>query len=236
MTTSLTAAQIERLRRDAKKLAFEKSLPLHEAQQLLASERGFTNWSLMVRASSPAPAPPQPSPGLAAIAQMMGHAPKAMTRFYIHGDAHRDEAGRYFCVRCDDMKPGEHFQPGGEHADQKVNFERFLHSHGRWLQRRNENWPSRERPDDAPNLFAAQAYVAREAYEASRSEFHKWIETQRNRDDPVGDLASDIMRSATFPVGAATKDEVLQHLRRHGTHVVKALHQAWKLFEAHRRS
>ena len=90
MTTHLTAAQVERLRRDAKKLAREKSLSLHEAQQQLASERGFTNWSLMIRASSPAPEPQRPShlPDAAVVARMVGRASTVMTRFYLHGDAH----------------------------------------------------------------------------------------------------------------------------------------------------
>ena len=133
------------------------------------------------------------------------------------------------------MKTGEHFQPGGEHSDQKMNFERFLHSHGRWLERRHTNWPNMERPDDAPNLFAEQAYAARKAYEASRSDFHKWIETQRNRDDAVGDLASDVMRDSTFPVGVETKREVLHHLRRQSIWVIEAVHAAWKAFEDQRR-
>lgn len=237
MTTHLTAAQVERLRRDAKKLAREKSLPLHEAQRQLASERGFTNWSLMIRASSPASEPQRPSdlPEAAVLARMLNHTSDVMTRFYIHGDAHPDEPDRYFCVRCDCMKPGEHFQAGGEHADQKVNFERFLYSHERWLERRHTNWPNKERPDDAPNLFAEQAYAWRAAYEASRSEFHKWIETQRNRDDAIGDLASDVMRDSTFPVGAATKREVLRHLHRQSIWVIEAVHAAWKAFEDQRR-
>lgn len=85
------------------------------------------------------------------------------------------------------------------------------------------------------NLFAEQAYAARKAYEASRSDFHKWIETQRNRDDAVGDLASDVMRDSTFPVGVETKREVLHHLRRQSIWVIEAVHAAWKAFEDQRR-
>lgn len=52
MTTPLSKSQLERLRRDAKRLAREKSIHLWEAQQELATERGYRNWSLLVEASN----------------------------------------------------------------------------------------------------------------------------------------------------------------------------------------
>lgn len=233
MTTPLSEAQLERLRRDAKRIARDKSIPLSEAQQQLAVQRGFKNWSLMASATNTVGAaatlPPRTATPVAPVER-----PFWLSRLYLHGDASEDHAGRYYCVRCDIMHPIEHFQLGGVHGDESVNFERFLYSHGRWLERREER-SDRERPDDAPNLFAADAYAARAKYEASRSEFHKWLDTQRNRDTPVGDLASDILRDKGFPVGAATKEALDSYLGRHGSHVQEALSQAWKSFQARQR-
>ncbi len=233
MTTPLSEAQLERLRRDAKRIARDKSIPLSEAQQQLAAERGFKNWSLMASATNKVAAKAAP-PLLTATPVAQAERPSWVSRFYLHGDASEEEPGRYFCVRCDDMHPIEHFQPGGEHGDQTINFERFLYSHGRWVERREER-PNLDRPDDVPNLFHADAYAARAKYEASRSAFHKWLDTQRNRDTPVGDLASDILRDKGFPVGAATKEALDSYLGRHGSHVQEALRQAWKSFQARQR-
>lgn len=98
MTTNLTAAQVKRLRRDAKKLAREKLISLHEAQQLMASERGFTNWSLMIRAGSPAPESQRLStlPDAAVFPWFLQHTSIVMTQFYIQGDARSDEADPRF--------------------------------------------------------------------------------------------------------------------------------------------
>ncbi|HEY8875983.1 MAG TPA: YozE family protein [Roseateles sp.] len=233
MTTPLSEAQLERLRRDAKRIARDKSIPLSEAQQQLAVERGFKNWSLMASATNTVVAATAPPPRTATPVAPVER-PFWLSRLYLHGDASEDEPGGYFCVRCDAMRPIEHFQPGGDHGDQTVNFERFLYSHGRWLERREER-PDRERLDDAPNLFHADAYAARAKYEASRSEFHKWLDTQRNRDTPVGDLASDILRDKKFPVGASTKEELDGYLGGHRSHVQEALNQAWKSFQARQR-
>jgi hypothetical protein len=50
MTTPLSSSQLERVRRDAKKLARNLAIPLHQAQQKLASDRGFANCSISATA------------------------------------------------------------------------------------------------------------------------------------------------------------------------------------------
>lgn len=51
-STILSRAKVERLRRDAKKLSHEHDIPLSVAQDRLASEHGFANWSLMAKAAN----------------------------------------------------------------------------------------------------------------------------------------------------------------------------------------
>lgn len=50
--TILSRAKVERLRRDAKKLSREQDIPLSVAQDRLAAEHGFANWSLMAKAAN----------------------------------------------------------------------------------------------------------------------------------------------------------------------------------------
>lgn len=229
MPTVLSSAQLERLRRDAKKLARDNSIPLNQAQEQLAIERGYARWSLLVAATNlavkAAEALPVPIPEPRAEEHV--EAPSDAARRYLHGDEIAERQGYFFCARCDAIKPAAHFQRGGQHDDQADNFLRFEVALERWERARHDNLRHRHRADDAPNLFAADARAARQAYEASRSKFHKWIETQRHRDDPVGDLATDIMRDKSFPVDLATKASLMGRLSRHGSHVIEALEDAW---------
>ena len=49
MTTIPSAARIEQLKRDAKKLVRATSLTHSEALDRLANQNGFTNWSLLAK-------------------------------------------------------------------------------------------------------------------------------------------------------------------------------------------
>lgn len=88
MTAALTSRQLERMRRTAKRLARDEGIPLHEAQQQLASRRGFKNWALMVRGSTPSeqtkPSRQGPWPK---IGMLQGHTTLLMTLSYSRPDA-----------------------------------------------------------------------------------------------------------------------------------------------------
>lgn len=83
MTERLTSRQLESLRRAAKQLAREKAIPLHEAHQQFASERGFKNWALMVRSSVARThtKPTQPAEGND-VAQVLG-IPSELLTYYM---------------------------------------------------------------------------------------------------------------------------------------------------------
>ena len=49
MATFFTAAQLEQFRRDAKRLGRQLSIPLSQAQDRIAVEHGFKNWSLVAK-------------------------------------------------------------------------------------------------------------------------------------------------------------------------------------------
>lgn len=53
---------------------------------------------------------------------------------------------------------------------------------------------------------------AHDARDASRSPFHCWIEQQKDRNDPVGDLAGDVMSDKELPIRANTIQTMQCHL------------------------
>lgn len=222
MATSFSPMQLERFRREAKKLSRELSITHSAALDRIAGRHGFQNWSLLAKHSGPNNAQ-HLSPASALLVPTV--------RYYLHGDVIEGNPTRCYCVRCDFHVEVSHFEGVGYHADGNDG-ERYLAS----LARHNALPPARKalrgRPDDAPNVLATRAITEREAYEASRSPFHRWLEEQRNRNDIVGDLAGDILRDKSFPVGLSTRRQVEDHLSWHGEHIVEAIREAWREFVA----
>src|SRR5690606_29705984 len=151
---------------------------------------GVSNWSVLVKhsrpdapgdASSPTGGPPSPSQ------------PAGAFRHCLHGDNLVDDPSRCYCARCDHFVPLAHLVPARYHADGRYG-ERFLSQLGRWSQSTSRHGTQGYRSEGAPNILEEGARAAREAREASRSAFHRWLAAQRYRDDPIGDLSGDVMR------------------------------------------
>jgi hypothetical protein len=222
MATSFSPTQLERFRREAKKLSRELSITHSAALDRIAARHGFQNWSLFAKNS-----------GLNDLRPLSPASVHSMPskRYYLHGDVVEGDATKCYCARCDLLVELSHFEGGGHHADGKDG-ERYLAS----LARHDALPPARKalrgRPSDAPNVLAARAFAEREAYEASRSPFHRWLEGQQYRNDVVGDLAGDILRDKSFPVELSTRRQIEDHLSWHGDHIVDAIHEAWREFVA----
>ncbi len=201
MPSSLPAVQIEQLRRNAKRLARQENIPLHESQDRLAQSEGYKNWSLLAKGADQAPArarPPAPS----------------TRRYYLHGDQYEPDPARYYCAECDVFFGPEHF----DEAHRVDHGERALKATERF-EKSPDDFASRvHRPKDAPTILAAAiaaAKAAREAREAARSPFHRWLDKQKDREDPVGDLANDILHGKHFPTGTASLPAVRRYLTDH---------------------
>lgn len=225
MQASLSPALIEQSRRNAKRLAKKADLPLNQAQDQIAQSHGFGNWSQFAKAggkTKPLPAAMgAPAPG-----------PRGPRR-YLHGDQDERNPAVYYCAECDFFGEPDHFDrhhrvPHGERALSAI--ERF--------QRSPSDYTSiGHRPENPTNILQPdieREKLDRAAREAARSPFHRWIGQQRDRDDPVGDLAYDVMRDKRFPTGVRSLKEAKQYL---GSglgrgHAVKALSAAWREFEA----
>lgn len=227
MATSFLPAQLDRFRREAKKLSRKLSIPHSEALDRIAVQHGFANWSLLARHSNVAHLPPS-GPQLA-----KSELPRGI-RYYLHGDIREMDPAKCYCERCDTFEPVTHLMPVSYHSD-GMDGERYLRGLAHWNERKLERSSNWYRPDEAQNVLAATAVAARDAREAARSPFHRWLDGQRDRNDPVGDLAADILRDVGFPIGLATRKELEDHLGRYGSHITKVFRQAWREFNGAER-
>jgi uncharacterized protein YozE (UPF0346 family) len=201
-----TPVSLNQLRRDAKRRSRDKGIPLHEAQNQLAIERGFQNWSILARNTEQAARAAQ------FVASVTTVKPLAPPRYYLHGDVSEHDSNSCYCAQCDIFTSADHFSR--EHGREKT-LERYLTDVLSW----NEWHKYPEdincvRPENAKNVLAiaAQVYVA--TREKARSGFHRWLDEQKHRDDPVGDLARDILSDRDFPVSECSFDVLSDYLHR----------------------
>jgi hypothetical protein len=216
MSKAVCPAPLKQLRRDAKRLAQQESIPLHIAQNRIAAMRGFGNWSQLVRNAT--------SLSVAGI----GGA-KTRTRYYLHGDQSELNPSQYYCMLCDTFEVASHSQ--GVHGTPST-LTRFVQTLVYWTDNRHAALSNYRRPDDAVNLFAnevQQRVDAQAERERSRSAFHRWFDAQTGRPDPVGDLARDSQRLKDFPVEAESLDVLEAYLNRKGAaeEAVLALREAY---------
>ena len=223
MATSFSSAQLKRFRREAKKLGRELSITHNEALDRIASRFGFSNWSLFSKHSDAAPT-------TTAMAKPTSSSRGFRQRYYLHGDMSENEPGKHYCARCDVFWDLSHFQPMSWHQDDEDG-DRLLSSRAKWNKLTSSEQGNRYRPANAPNVLQQAAEAARAAREASRSPFHKWLEGQRDRNDPVGDLADDVFRDKDFPLSASTRRDVENYLSRYGDHIIRAVRQAWREYQ-----
>lgn len=225
MQASPSPALIEQSRRNAQRLAKQTGIRIYQAQDQIAQSHGFGNWSQFAKAGNAA----KPAPASTFTPALAPRGP----RRYLHGDQDERNPAVYYCAECDIFALPDHFLerhrvPHGARALSAI--ERFQRSPSDYttIGHRPENPPNILQPD-----IEAEKH-ARAAREAARSPFHRWLEQQRERDDPVGDLAYDVMRDKKFPSGVRTLKEAKAYLgngwgRRDA---VRALSAAWREFEA----
>ena len=67
--------------------------------------------------------------------------------------------------------------------------------------------------------------------------FFKWLMKQDNRNDPVGDLASDIKHDPCLPT-KKTKNTLLSYVATkscYNKNVIDAFHEAWREYKNYRK-
>lgn len=234
MTTHLSAAQLEQLRRNAKRLSRTLSIPHSEALDRIAAQHGFKNWSQLsknstartngrhVQTQQPVQAHAQPPED-------------PRRRYYLHGDQYEEDPSRYYCSQCDVFFDVAHFASHGAHTG-----ERFLSAEQSWAKRNaslKRNW---RRQDDAVNILRAPALAARAQYQALRPTFSDWLLAQgrrlrtEERRDSVSLMAVTMLTARGLPTRPKSLTELIQHYRSWGKHrsELDALEVAWEEFLA----
>lgn len=130
-------------------------------------------------------------------------------RYYFHGDEAESQAGQFRCKICGGFADLGHFK---DHPDAK-NVRRYDEDLS-WWQSRPARWKLGKRRPHAPaNLFAEAAKQTKESREASRSDFHRWLEGQVTRNDVVGDFARDAMSDREFPAAESEMHRLKHYLQ-----------------------
>lgn len=229
--STLTATQIEKLKRAAKELVRTSAITHSEALDRLAIENGFKNWSLLAKhgnRSTAVPAGPRVPP--ASTPPTAAAKPSRSQRYYLHGDQVEGDPTRFYCVQCDYFVDADHFLSSHPPAE---TLERCLNSVTRW-ERRPRSETAIERPIDAPNMLIQQARAVVVAREAARSPFHRWLEQHKGKKTILGDIARDVLSDKKFPVGATTYAEMQDYLERVSAcdAAMEAMKAAWEKFQA----
>lgn len=235
MPSSLSAAQVEQLRRNAKRLGRTLSISHSEALNRIAEQNGFKNWSLLSKHSAAvasAGAPPSPPPAVAVRTEPTG----SRQRYYLHGDQLEEDPSRYYCAQCDVFFNAAHFATHGPHTG-----ERFLRRLEDWNKR---DWRSKmdwRRPDDAVNLLQQDALAARAQYQALRPAFSDWLREQGRRlrtgerRDNIALMAMGLLTSRGLPTRPKSLPQLREHYESWGKQhfELEALEAAWAEFLSH---
>jgi uncharacterized protein YozE (UPF0346 family) len=220
-----TFGELNRLRREAKRLKKEKNISHCKALDEIALAQGWANWPTLAAAAQPA----------SDIRAKCEGSPPEQARYYVHGDQTEDEPAQYYCEFCDRLEASEHFE--AVHGD--AAWRRTLASLEAWRKLPLDTKYSFRRPDAAVNLFqdayelpgASQPNARLKRTEASGL-FHEWLSDQEWRPDAVGDFARLVARDATFPVSSDDIEVIRGHLRSASSEELEALEETWEDFLA----
>ena len=157
-------------------------------------------------------------------------------RFHAHGDLSEDDSALCFCSQCDVFGDVLHFSTPhrNSHAER---LQQDLKTYANWA---SDSSNQRYRPSNTVNLFSRELAILvteQKARAASHSRFYRWLESQRDRDDPVGDLAYDITKDKKFPVDASLR-KTLEYLQSKwmSEPVMEVLKATWSEFSAAKRT
>lgn len=236
MSTPLSPAQIEQLRRNAKRLARTLSIPHSEALDRLAVQQGFRNWSLLSKhAPKTSQAGPEASEATKPPPRVSSVSADPRRRYYLHGDQMEDDSSRYYCAQCDAFLDAQHFATHGPHTG-----ERFLQRLAQMRKQDKHSQLNWHRPEDAVNVLRESALAARAEYQALRPAFSDWLREQGRRmrtgerRDNIAFMAIGLVSRRGLPTRPQSLQLLIDHYSRWGRqrYELKALEDAWDEFLA----
>lgn len=144
-------------------------------------------------------------------------------RYYFHGDVNELNINKYFCALCDSFEYKEHFYSDDNH---KANNQgKYVDSLNRYKKANKNFYKNFLRPAKTENLFSSISYKI-------NGNFYSWLTKQRDRDDPVGNLARDVMSDKSFPKETDSFSIIKIHLviKNASDEVIQTLREAFDEF------
>lgn len=126
-------------------------------------------------------------------------------RYYVHGDESEQSLDVFFCSICDSFEPKAHFEEPMHirRAKEKIDATTL------GLKRLKSSVPRKyRRPRGPKNVFKLNRHLGK----SKTSPFYRWLLRQRERDDPIGDLACDAERDRKFPKNSQARNTLRTHL------------------------
>ena len=147
-------------------------------------------------------------------------------RYYIHGDAIENMDNKFYCGYCDTFELKDHFSLSSHGKD---NEDRFIMSLKRLKNANPKFLKEYVRPKEASNLFS---HVLKIKPKISR--FYRWLEKQKDRNDPIGDLAIDALEDSKYPKDRNTLHSIKNYLifNRASDEALQALDEAFYEFNS----
>lgn len=153
---------------------------------------------------------------------------ESKTRYYVHGDCSEAELDTYFCASCDLFVSREHFDTKTHSTSDGDRFRRSLKA---WREAEKTSLKNFQRPQNAENIFK---HLQRPPKQRT-SRFYRWLKKQKERDDPISDLAMDVARDSSFPSSSDSNKRIELHLvaKKACPEAILALEEAWREFQEH---
>lgn len=144
-------------------------------------------------------------------------------RYYLHGNLYELIPNKYYCALCDSFEIKEHFYSNDFHKSN--NQEKYLRSLARYKKANKRFLVSNSRPKNPENLFSDLPIK-------KYGRFYRWLKKQKERDDPIGDLANDVLRDDSFPIETNSFKLIKRHLifKRACDEAIQAFDEAFDEF------
>lgn len=147
-------------------------------------------------------------------------------RYYFHGDETKEEPGKYYCAYCDLLVEKEHFSTTSHPGTDREKYEQSVRD---WKELGKKRQAYFHKENNAFNLFASLP-KSKKPY---TTPFYRWLLKQQNRNDPIGDLAKDVLSDKSFPAGISSLREQKEHLIKQSAcdEAIQALEEAYAEFK-----
>jgi len=148
------------------------------------------------------------------------------TRYYFHGDEVEGKQGHYYCAYCDSFVNENHFSDILHSDTDKAEYDFFVKD---WKTLGRKAKARLHRPSNTYNLFANLP----KSKKPKISPFYRWLVKQQDRDDSIGDLATNIQKDKSFPVESSSLKISRKYLIRKfaSDEAIHALEEAHREFQ-----